>query len=144
MTDQTLTPFGKLMKAAMDRRRISQRRLGGMLSDYFGSGPILDATSIRMIQRGERRLTHDLVGQIIKILAKDEEEADRMWHAAGLIEPGMSFAAYRAGAEVHRQRRRSDREVPRGSGGLRPASRASARSPVAFKRSCAPHARQAA
>jgi hypothetical protein len=109
MPDQTLTPFGQLMKVAMRRKAITQRRLGRMLS-VDPEGPIFDATTIRMIQQGERRLSHDLVAQIVDILADDDEETDAFWHAARLVPQDWSLEAFRRAAQAHR-RRRGDRQL---------------------------------
>jgi transcriptional regulator with XRE-family HTH domain len=105
MTDERLTAFGRLMKAGMDRKRITQRRLGRMLS-VDPEGPIYDATTIRMIQQGERRLTHELVATIVDLLELDWAEA---WAASGLLPPDVNAADLEV-IQAHR-RRRGDREI---------------------------------
>jgi transcriptional regulator with XRE-family HTH domain len=105
MAEERFTPFGRLMKAGMTRKGVTQRRLGRMLS-VDPEGPIYDATTIRMIQQGDRRLTHELVAMIVELLELDWAEA---WAASGLLPPDVSAADL----EIiqARRRRRSDREV---------------------------------
>jgi hypothetical protein len=107
----------------MRRKAITQRRLGRMLS-VDPEGPIFDATTIRMIQQGERRLSHELVAQIVDILADDDEETDAFWHAARLVPQDWSLEAFRQAAQAHR-RRRGDREL----GNLTAVTTASGRGP---------------
>lgn len=80
------TPFGRLMRTGMTHKNITQRRLGRMLS-VDPDGPIFDATTIRMLQHGERRLTPELVATLIDVLELDWAEA---WVASGLMPPEVT------------------------------------------------------
>jgi hypothetical protein len=111
MPKQPDTPFGALMRAGLKRTGISQGKLGGRISD-FEHGPVYDASAVRMLMSGQRRLNHKIVGQIIDILELDWAEA---WAASGLLPPDVSaeeldtILTRRRGA---RRDRRSDREIP--------------------------------
>jgi hypothetical protein len=105
MPKQLDTPFGKLMREGMHRAGISQGKLGGRISD-FEQGPVYDASAIRMLMRGQRRLNHKIVAQIIEVLDLDWAEA---WAASGLLPPDVSAAELEA--IKARRRRRGDREI---------------------------------
>jgi hypothetical protein len=105
MPKQPDTPFGKLMREGMKRTGVSQGKLGGRISD-FQNGPVYDASAIRMLMAGQRRLNHKIVAEIITILDLDWSEA---WAASGLLPPDVNAADL----EViqARRRRRGDREL---------------------------------
>jgi hypothetical protein len=105
MPKQPDTPFGKLMRAGLKRTGISQGKLGGRNSD-FQNGPIYDASAIRMLMAGQRRLNHKIVTEIIDILGLDWAEA---WAASGLLPPDVSAADLEV-IQAHR-RRRGDRQL---------------------------------
>jgi hypothetical protein len=97
-----VTPFGQLIKAGLEMTGLSQGRLGGLISD-FRDGPVFDATGVRLIMEGKRRLTPKLVQQLIDILDLDPGAA---WFHSGLRAPWVSLDDYRTLRE-----RRSDRQV---------------------------------
>lgn len=106
------TPFGSLMREGLRRTGISQGKLGGRISD-FEHGPVYDASAIRMLMSGQRRLNHTIVTQIIEILDLDWAEA---WAASGLLPPEVDAAGLER-IRTHAQRmarrdRRADRELP--------------------------------
>lgn len=105
MPKQPDTPFGHLMREGLRRTGISQGKLGGRISD-FEHGPVYDASAIRMLMSGQRRLTHKIVAQIIDILGLDWAEA---WAASGLLPPDVSAAELEL--IQARRRRRADREI---------------------------------
>lgn len=86
MAEGELTPFGRLMKEGMEKTGLSQGRVGGLISN-FREGPVFDATGVRLIMEGKRRLNHELVSKIIDVLQLDPLPA---WEAAGLWPPGLS------------------------------------------------------
>jgi len=106
MPKQPDTPFGKLMRDGMRRTGISQGKLGGRISD-FEHGPIYDASAIRMLMGGQRRLNRKIVADIIDILGLDWAEA---WAAAGLLPPEVDATDLES-IRGTRRRRRSDREI---------------------------------
>jgi hypothetical protein len=105
MPKQPDTPFGRLMREGLKRTGISQGKLGGRISD-FQNGPIYDASAIRMLMAGQRRLNHKIVTEIIDILGLDWAEA---WAASGLLPPDVSAADLEV-IQAHR-RRRGDRQL---------------------------------
>ncbi len=85
------TEFGRLMGRAMAERGISQNRLASRLGE-LPDGRIFDATQIRLIRQGRRRLDHQLVQRLIELLDLDPAEA---WATAGLWPPDLDMDGYR-------------------------------------------------
>lgn len=83
------TPFGQLMRDGMHRRSISQTRLGWRISDKNPDAPGFDASAVRMMMSGQRRLDHELVAKIIEALDLDWAEA---WARSGLLPPEVTAA----------------------------------------------------
>lgn len=92
--------FGKLVSDRMEELGLSQRRLAARMGE-LPDGSLYDATSIRTVREGQRRLTHELISRLIDILGLDPDEA---WAASGLLPPGVS-------AEELRQLRRFRADV---------------------------------
>ena len=78
--------FGTLVSDRMGQLRLSQNRLASRLGE-LPDGRIFDATQIRMIREGRRRLDQPLVARLIEILDLDPDEA---WAASGLLPPEVS------------------------------------------------------
>lgn len=78
--------FGQLTKQAARAKGMSQGRLGYLLTTP--DGPFFDASQVRSIYLGHRRLTPELVERLIEILHPhlDPYEA---WPAAGLKPPRL-------------------------------------------------------
>jgi hypothetical protein len=75
------------------------------------------------------------------VLRLDLEQTKQAWELTGLAPPGTTAEDIGVVLKriAERQRRRGDRQITeQRAGGLRPASRAASRGPVAFKRSCTP------
>ena len=83
--------FGALMERRMAELGISQNRLASRLGE-LEDGRIFDATQVRLIREGRRRLDHVLVQRLIELLAMDEAQA---WAAAGLWPPDLDLEGYR-------------------------------------------------
>ena len=83
--------FGQLVEAERLKRGWTRSKLAvavGILDD----GSALDATQIRRIIEGTRKLDQDTVKRIIDALSLPEEEA---WHASGLWPPDLDVDSYR-------------------------------------------------
>jgi hypothetical protein len=53
-------------------------------------------TQVQRLLSGERRtFTHQLITRLVEVLDFTEEEADELWHAAGLWPPGLDLEGYR-------------------------------------------------
>jgi transcriptional regulator with XRE-family HTH domain len=70
----------------MAERGISQNRLASRLGE-LPDGRIFDATQIRLIREGRRRLDRELVQRLIELLDIDWAEG---WATSGLLPPGMT------------------------------------------------------
>jgi len=70
----------------MDQLELSQNRLASRLGE-LADGRIFDATQIRLIRQGRRRLDQMLVARLIEILGLDPDEA---WAASGLLPPEVT------------------------------------------------------
>jgi transcriptional regulator with XRE-family HTH domain len=84
--------FGQLVEAERLKRRWTRSKLAvavGILED----GTALDATQIRRIIEGTRKLDQDTVQRIIEALDLDEEQA---WFLSGLWPPDLDIDGYRA------------------------------------------------
>jgi hypothetical protein len=112
--------FGAYVERRMAELGISQNRLASRLGE-LSDGRVFDATQVRMIREGRRRLDEELVGKLIELLDMDRAEA---WHQAGLWPPDLDVAKYRSlmarrpampvlatVADATPRRRRSDRPV---------------------------------
>ena len=83
--------FGQLIEAERLRRGWTRSKLAvavGILDD----GSALDATQIRRIVQGTRKLDQDIVRRLIEALDLD---ADLSWHAAGIWPPDLDVEGYR-------------------------------------------------
>lgn len=78
--------FGRLMGRAMAEQGISQNRLASRLGE-LPDGRIFDATQIRLIREGRRRLDRELVQRLIELLNIDWAEG---WATSGLLPPGVT------------------------------------------------------
>lgn len=94
--------FGNYVGRRMAELGISQNRLASRLGE-LSDGRVFDATQIRMIREGRRRLDEELVGKLVDLLQMDRAEA---WFLAGLWPPDLDLATYRSMRE-----RRKDREL---------------------------------
>lgn len=83
--------FGELVEHRMAELGISQNRLASRLGE-LSDGRVFDATQIRLLREGRRRLDHELVQRLIDALDLDADEA---WHAAGLWPPDLDVEGYR-------------------------------------------------
>jgi transcriptional regulator with XRE-family HTH domain len=83
--------FGALIEAERLKRGWTRSKLAVMVG-VLDDGSALDATQIRRIVEGIRKLTHELVQRLIAALDLPEEEA---WHAAGLWPPDLTIEDYR-------------------------------------------------
>ena len=83
--------FGQVVEAERLRRGWTRSKLAvvvGILDD----GSALDATQIRRIVEGTRKLDHDIVRRLIEALDLDPYEA---WPASGLIPPRLDAVMLR-------------------------------------------------
>jgi hypothetical protein len=78
--------FGGLVERRMAELDISQNRLASRLGE-LEDGRIFDATQVRLIREGRRRLDHVLVSKLIDLLEIDPAEG---WAAAGLLPRGVT------------------------------------------------------
>ena len=92
--------FGQLIEAERLRRGWTRSKLAvavGILDD----GSALDATQVRRIVEGTRKLDQDTVGRIVEALDLPEDETpeqpsrDRAWHASGIWPPDLDLEGYR-------------------------------------------------
>jgi hypothetical protein len=83
--------FGRLVSERMDHVGISQNRLASRLGE-LPDGRIFDATQIRLIREGKRRLDQELVRRLIDLLDLDPAEG---WEASGLWPPDLDLESYR-------------------------------------------------
>jgi|GEM_PF-3287486 len=83
--------FGQLVTDRMEELGLSQNRLASRIGE-LEDGRIFDATQVRMLREGRRRLDHPLVARLIQVLGLDADPAVEMqaWEAAGLWPPGLS------------------------------------------------------
>ena len=102
--------FGHLLSDRMEELKLSQNRLASRIGE-LPDGRIFDATQVRMLREGRRRLDHMLVGRLIEVLEWDQDpEAEaRAWLTAGLAPEGATLDDYRG--IIARRRRRTDREI---------------------------------
>jgi hypothetical protein len=84
--------FGHLVRAGIDAAGLSQGAVGRRVTKRLADDRGLDATQVRLVMEGRRRLDHDLVGAFVEVLGLDPAEA---WHAAGLWPPGLEEGDYR-------------------------------------------------
>lgn len=150
---ETPATFGELIdgqaKALPDPKTGKQGLRNDQIAAMCGllpDGSIVHGNTVKRIRQGLRvHLQPDLVQRLIDVLQLDLEQTKQAWELTGLAPPGTTADDIGVVLKriAERQRRRGDREIPRGSGGLRPASRAASRGSVAFKRSCAPLVRVA-
>jgi hypothetical protein len=84
--------FGHLVRAGIDATGLSQGAVGRRVTKRLADDRGLDATQVRLVMEGRRRLDHDLVGAFVEVLGLDPAEA---WHAAGLWPPGLEADDYR-------------------------------------------------
>ncbi len=86
--------FGALVEAERRRKGWTRSKLAVMVG-ILDDGTALDATQIRRIVEGTRKLDQDTVRRIIQALDLPDEEADAAWFASGLWPPGLSVEGYR-------------------------------------------------
>jgi hypothetical protein len=131
--------FGQLISDRMGELELSQNRLASRIGE-LPDGRIFDATQVRMLREGRRRLDHMLVGRLIEVLGWDQDPEDeaKAWLAAGLAPEGATLEDYRD--IVSRRRRRTDREL---EAATNPSPAAVLRGPAVQPGDC-PEARRAA
>jgi transcriptional regulator with XRE-family HTH domain len=80
--------FGELISDRMEELGLSQNRLGARIGE-LPDGRFFDATQIRMLREGRRRLDQMLVERIIQVLGLDTDPATELkaWRTAGLWPP---------------------------------------------------------
>jgi hypothetical protein len=102
--------FGQLISDRIEELGLSQNRLASRIGE-LPDGRIFDATQIRMLREGRRRLDHMLVERLIDVLGwRDDPEAEAAaWLTAGLAPTGATLEDYRR--IVTERRRRKDREL---------------------------------
>lgn len=80
--------FGQLISQRMRELGLSQNRLGARIGE-LPDGRFFDATQVRMLREGRRRLDQMLVERIIHVLELDTDPATELkaWRTAGLWPP---------------------------------------------------------
>jgi hypothetical protein len=89
--------FGHLVRVGIATKGLSQGAVGRRVTKRLRDDRGLDATQVRLVMEGRRRLDHDLVEAFIDVLDLDAADA---WEAAGLWPPDLSADDYRVFAAV--------------------------------------------
>jgi len=114
--------FGALVEAERRRKGWTRSKLAVMVG-ILDDGTALDATQIRRIVEGTRKLDQDTVRRIIQALDLPDEEADAAWFASGLWPPGLSVEGYRRFKHLAVVGASSDQPNPKNGRSWRPADR---------------------